>query len=100
MQSSVRTDDEREMPGNPRDVITVAERRFPVRIKVGVPTRRFRPTVFRNYGVPGGELRGRGMGNDTVRDARSAQRRCAYLLYRCPLGSAFVARWCAGYKVE
>ena len=26
------------MPGNPRDLITLAERRFPVRIKVGVPS--------------------------------------------------------------
>ena len=25
------------MPGNPRDMITVAERRFPVRIRIGVP---------------------------------------------------------------
>jgi hypothetical protein len=25
------------MPGNPRDMITMAERRFPVRIRIGVP---------------------------------------------------------------
>jgi len=25
------------MPGNPREMITVAERRFPVRIRIGVP---------------------------------------------------------------
>jgi hypothetical protein len=25
------------MPGNPRDIITVAEHRFPVRIRVAVP---------------------------------------------------------------
>jgi hypothetical protein len=26
-----------EMPGNPREMITVAERRFPVRIRIGIP---------------------------------------------------------------
>jgi hypothetical protein len=25
------------MPGNPREIITMAERRFPVRIRIGVP---------------------------------------------------------------
>jgi hypothetical protein len=25
------------MPGNPREMITIAERRYPVRIRVGVP---------------------------------------------------------------
>ena len=25
------------MPGNPREMITLAERRFPVRIRIGVP---------------------------------------------------------------
>jgi hypothetical protein len=25
------------MPGNPREIITLAERRFPVRIRIGVP---------------------------------------------------------------
>jgi hypothetical protein len=25
------------MPGNPREIITTAERRFPVRIRIGVP---------------------------------------------------------------
>src|ERR1700730_11490 len=31
------TNEEHEMPGNPRDMITNAERRFPVRIRVGGP---------------------------------------------------------------
>jgi hypothetical protein len=26
-----------EMPGNPREMVTMAERRFPVRIRIGVP---------------------------------------------------------------
>src|ERR1700674_5155848 len=32
-----RTNKEHKMPGNPRDMITNAERRLPVRIRVGVP---------------------------------------------------------------
>jgi hypothetical protein len=32
-----RTNKERKMPGNARDMITVADRRFPVRIRIGVP---------------------------------------------------------------
>jgi hypothetical protein len=26
-----------EMPGNPREIITIAERRFPVRIRIAIP---------------------------------------------------------------
>jgi hypothetical protein len=32
-----RTNEEHEMPGNPREIITMAERRFPVRIRIAVP---------------------------------------------------------------
>ena len=32
-----RTNEEHEMPGNPREMITMAERRFPVRIRIVVP---------------------------------------------------------------
>ena len=32
-----RTNKEHEMPGNPRDMIMMAERRFAVRIRIGVP---------------------------------------------------------------
>jgi hypothetical protein len=37
VRSSMRTNEEHEMPGNPRDMITLADRRFPVRIRIGVP---------------------------------------------------------------
>ena len=37
MAFSPRTNEEHEMPGNPRDMITTAERRFPVRIRISVP---------------------------------------------------------------
>ena len=32
-----RTKKEREMPGNPSEMITTAERTFPVRIRIGIP---------------------------------------------------------------
>ena len=32
-----RTNEEHDMPGNPREIITMAERRFPVRVRIGVP---------------------------------------------------------------
>ena len=100
MQSSVRTDDEREMPGNPRDVITVAERRFPVRIRVGVPPNGFgrRHAQITNWldencGADGWAMTPSGM-RGVLNDAVSI-----YFLDPT-LASAFVARWCAGYKVE
>jgi hypothetical protein len=48
------------------------------------------------------------MGDDSVRDARSAQRRRFDVFPRYDAGrfldttlaGAFVARWCAGYRVE
>jgi hypothetical protein len=33
-----RTNKEHEMPGNAREMVTVAERNFPVRIRIGVPS--------------------------------------------------------------
>jgi len=37
MSLSMRTNKEHKMPGNPREMITLAERRYPVRIRLGVP---------------------------------------------------------------
>jgi hypothetical protein len=34
---SHKNKEEREMPGNPRELVTTAQRRFPVRIRIGVP---------------------------------------------------------------
>jgi len=33
------------VPGNPREIITMAERRFPARIRIGVPPGGFWPTA-------------------------------------------------------
>ena len=88
------------MPGNPREMITVAERRFPVRIRIGVPPGGFRQRYAQitawldeNCGAddwamtPSGV---RGALNDAV----------SIYFTDATLASAFVARWCAGYKVE
>ena len=37
MALSTRTNEEHEMPGNARDVTTMAERRFPASIRIGLP---------------------------------------------------------------
>jgi hypothetical protein len=88
------------MPGHPREMITMAERRFPVRIRIGVPPGGFGQRyadmtawLDGNCGsdgwtiTPSGE---RGVLNDAV---------SIYFL-DTTLASAFVARWCAGSIVE
>jgi hypothetical protein len=87
------------MPGNPREIATMAERRFPVRIRISVPPSGFgqRYTEITewldgNCGdgwamTPSGM---RGVLNDAV---------SIYFL-DATLASAFVARWCAASKVE
>jgi hypothetical protein len=81
-------------------MITTAERRFPVRIRIGVPlggfgVRHTQMTAWldENCGADGWAMTPsglRGVLNDTV----SIYFRVA------TLASAFVARWCAGSKVE
>jgi hypothetical protein len=100
MQSSIRTNEEHRMPGNPRDMITVAERRFPVRIRIRVPPggfgqRHAQITAWldENCGADGWAMTPsgvRGVLNDAV----------SIYFADATLASAFVARWCAGYKVE
>ena len=87
------------MPGNPREMITAAERTFPVRIRIAVPAdglgrRHTQITVWldENCGsdrwamTPSGM---RGVLNDAV----------SIYFADATLASAFVARWCAGSKV-
>ena len=88
------------MPGNPRDVTTAAERCFPVRIRISVPPEGLGPQHMRmtgwldeNCGADGWAMTPsgmRGVRNDAV---------SIYFL-DVTLASAFVARWCARYKVE
>jgi hypothetical protein len=88
------------MPGNPRDMITNLERRFPVRIRVGVPPggfgqRHSQMTAWldENCGADGWTMTPSGMRGVTT-DAVSIY------FADATLASAFVARWCAGYKLE
>jgi hypothetical protein len=88
------------MPGNPREMITMAERRFPARVRIGVPTggigqRYAEMTAWldENCGSDGWAITPSGM-RGVLNDAVSI-----YFL-EATLASAFVARWCARSKVE
>jgi hypothetical protein len=88
------------MPGNPREIITAAERRFPVRIRVGVPPgglgqrySQMTDWLDGNCGSGGWAMTPsgfRGVLNDAV----------SIYFADATLASAFVARWCVGSKVE
>ena len=89
-----------KMPGNPREMITAAERLFPVRIRIGVPpgglAQRYSQItdwLDANCGADGWALTPagtRGVLNDAV----------SIYFADATLASAFVARWCASSKVE
>jgi hypothetical protein len=88
------------MPGYPRDMITNAERRYPVRIRVGVPPggfgqRHSRVTTWldENCGADGWAMTPSGM-RGVLNDAVSIY------FADATLASVFVARLCAEYKVE
>jgi hypothetical protein len=88
------------MPGNPREIVTTAERRFPVRIRIGVPSSGFgqRYTEITewldgNCGAGGWAITPsgrRGVLNDAV----------SIYFADATLASAFVARWCLVAKIE
>jgi hypothetical protein len=88
------------MPGHPREMITTAERTFPVRIRLAVPPgglgqRHTQITAWldENCGSNGWAMTPsgvRGVLNDAV----------SLYFADATLASAFVARWCAGSKVE
>ena len=88
------------MPGHPREMIAMAEQRFPVRIRLGVPPGGFgqRHTditawLDENCGADGWAMTPsgmRGVPNDAV---------SIYFL-AATIASAFVARWCAGSRTE
>jgi hypothetical protein len=88
------------MPGNPRELVTGAERRFPVRIHIAVPPEglgrqhaRMTAWLDENCGADGWAMTPSGT-RGVLNDALS-------IYFSDPaLGGAFVARWCIGYKVE
>jgi hypothetical protein len=86
------------MPGNPCEIITAAERGFPVRIRIAVPPnglgqRYTQITVWldENCGATGWAITPsgtRGVLNDAV----------SIYFADATLASAFVARWCVGLR--
>src|SRR5882672_7340848 len=81
-------------------MITEAERRFPVRVRVGVPAtglgqrlNEMQAWLDENCGANGWAMTPAGM-RGVVNDA------LAIYFLDATLASAFVARWCAGYKIE
>ena len=89
------------MLGNPRALITGAERRFPVRIRIAVPPEglgrqhaRMTAWLDENFGADGWAMTPsgtRGVLNDAV----------SIYFPDAALAGAFVARWCIGYyKVQ
>jgi hypothetical protein len=88
------------MPGNPQEMITMAERRFPVRIRIAVPPgglgqRYTQITAWldENCGADGWSMTPTGM-RGVLNDAVSIY------FADATLASAFVARWCPSSKVE
>jgi hypothetical protein len=88
------------VPGNPREIITLPERRFPVRIRIAVPPNglgqrytKITAWLDENCGVGGWAITpsgARGVLNDAVSN----------FFADATLASAFVARWCVVTKVE
>jgi hypothetical protein len=88
------------MPGNPHETITIAERRFLIRIRIGVPPgglgQRHTQIIAwldENCGADGWVITpsgSRGVLNDAI---------SIYFL-DATIAGAFVARWCVGYRVE
>ncbi len=69
------------MSGNPRELITMVERGFPVCIRIGVP-RRSRPAVFSYHRLARRELQLGWLGDDAIGIARGVERRRFDLLRR------------------
>ena len=88
------------MPGKPREIIVAAERRFPVRIRLGIPPgglgQRYAlitAWLDENCGADGWAMTPsgvRGVLNDAI----------SIYFADATLAGAFVARWCIGSKAE
>jgi hypothetical protein len=88
------------MPGNPHEMITSAERRFPVRIRIAIPPRglgqrhtQITGWLDENCGADGWAM--------TPSGTRGVLNNALSIYFADgTLASAFVARWCVGAKVE
>jgi hypothetical protein len=87
------------MPGNPREMITMAERTFPGSHQACHPTGRSRLAPYSNHWLARRELRRGRLGNDTFGNAPGAERRSVALLRGCNAGERVrcaVVRWFQG----
>jgi hypothetical protein len=88
------------MAASSKFMITEAERRFPVRIRLAIPTgglgerlNQMQTWLDQNAGADGWAMTpsgARGVVNDAI----------AIYLGDATIASAFVARWCAGHRAE
>jgi hypothetical protein len=97
---SARTNKELVMPGNPREMITSAERTFPVRIRIAVPSEglgrghaQITAWLDENCGADRWAMTPSGM-RGVLNDAVSIY------FADATLASAFVARWCVRATAE
>ena len=88
------------MAASAKRMVSEAERRFPVRIRIGVPPGglgqrldQMQAWLDGNCGAAGWAITPSGM-RGVVNDA------LAVYFLDATLAGAFVARWCAGYRVE
>src|SRR5919201_1650059 len=88
------------MAGNARDIIMAAERRFPVRVRIGVPRGGLGERLTQmaawldgNCGADGWAMTPSGV-RGVLNDAISVY------FADATLAGAFVARWCAGGRIE
>ena len=81
------------MAASSKFMIIEAERRFPVRIRLALPTGGLGEWLDQNAGTDGWAMTpsgARGVVNDAI----------AIYLADATIASAFVARWCAGHRAE
>jgi hypothetical protein len=88
------------MPGNPREMITTAERRFPVRIRIAVPPNGLGQRHTQITGWLDENCRADGWAM-TPSGTRGVLNDALWISFSdATLASAFVARWCVRAKVE
>ena len=88
------------MLGNPREMITTAERRSPVRIRIAVPPNGLGQRHTQITGWLDENCRANGWAM-TPSGTRGVLNDAVSIYFGdATLASAFVARWCVGYRVE
>ena len=83
-----------------QQAILDAERRFPVRIRVAVPSEGLSVSLDRIVAWLDAQLRCGWVDLDSIKRARRRQRCAGHLFRRYNARTAFVARWCVAQKVD